>query len=181
MAWYSGLFDRIQSYTREKLKQIEFLFSKGLSPSQMNHQLREQSSIDPDRKRGIVPWDALSLWRAFRSEHAERMSVFPTRRSDYLRASMAQETTWLSKWDYRYLLDFKYDVRDPQTGTISTVSLTYGFRRLERWGRILDALERRIKSIADIPEEMEDPYNIQGREYVPGTIRVTGFFRTINQ
>jgi len=180
MAWYSSLFDKLQSYTIEKLRQIEFLFSKGLSPSAMNHQLREQSAIDPDRKRGIVPWDALNLWRAFRSEHRESIGSLPSRRSDYLRAYMAQETKWSSNFGYRYLMDFSYTVRDPLTGATNEVSLTYGFRRLVRWGKILDALQSRIHEIEEIPSSEGDPYNIQGREFVPGSIRVTGFYRTIN-
>jgi hypothetical protein len=181
MAWYSGVLDRLQSYTREKLRQIEFLFSKGFGPQQMNHQLKEQSSLDPDRKRGIVPWDALNLYRAFRDEHSDKLSSLPTSRSEYLRTSMAQETTWLSPSDFRYLLDFEYKVKDANTGEISTVPLTYGFRRLERWGKVLDALENRIHAIADIPEEEGDPYNIEGREYVPGSIVIRGFYRTTNR
>lgn len=180
MVWYSGLFERLQSYTIEKLKQIEFLFSKGLSPSAMNHQLREQSSTDPYLKRGIVPWDALALWKAFRAEHRESIGSLPTRRSDWLRAYMAQETKWSSNFGYRYLMDFSYTVRDPSTGALSEVSLTYGFRRLVRWGKLLDALQSRIEAIENIPESEGDPYSLEGRMFVPGSIRVTGFYRTIN-
>jgi len=56
-----------------------------------------------------------------------------------------------------------------------------GFRRLERWGKIQDAMQQRIDGMISISEEeQESIYTPLGSQFVPDSIRVTGFFRTLN-
>ena len=94
---------------------------------------------------------------------------------------MAQETVFKSNMGHRYLMDFSFDVRNVVTGKIETVHNTLGFRRLERWGKIQDAMTDRIDAMIAIGEqEQESIYLPLGSDYIPDSLNVTGFFRTLN-
>ena len=180
MAWYDTLLGRFSDYAQSKLRQLESLFAKGLGPQQANHIVKETSSIDPENRRGVAPWESLDAWRAFRGAQSDTTRALPTRRSDWLRASSATQTTFRSPFDYRYLIDFSYQVKNQVTGQLETVTNTLGFRRLQRWGKILDTIEDRIASLSNLEDEEAEEYGLQGRNYVPGTVTIRGFFRTQN-
>jgi len=92
---------------------------------------------------------------------------------------MAQPTHFRSGFDYRYLLDFEYQVRDSVTGEITTVANTLGFRRLERWGRITDRITDRIDKLKEASEEFENIYSVAGKTYVEDSVVIKGFYRTV--
>jgi hypothetical protein len=179
MAWYDGILDKISGYAREKLRQFESLFAKGLGPQQANHIVKEESALKEENRKGVQPWEALSLWREFNSGRTTSLESLPSGRSQWLRQSMAQPTHFRSGFDYRYLLDFEYQVRDSVTGEITTVANTLGFRRLERWGRITDRITDRIDKLKEASEEFENIYSVAGKTYVEDSVVIKGFYRTV--
>jgi len=95
--------------------------------------------------------------------------------------SMATESVFKSNMGHRYLMDFSFQVRNAVSGKIETIHNTLGFRRLERWGKVLDAMTDRIDAMIAISEqEQESIYTPLGSDYIPDTLQVTGFFRTLN-
>lgn len=181
MAWYDDIFSRLGEYARSKIRQFESLFSKGLGPQQANHYVKEASALKPENRQGVQPHEALNLWRAFNARRTTTLETLPTKRSQWLRQSMATETHFHSGFDYRYLLDFEFQVRNDVTGQIETVSNTLGFRRLERWGRIQDRMTDRINRLKEASEDIEDVYRVAGKTFVEGSLVVKGFYRTVMQ
>jgi len=176
-----GILRKLSDYGRSKLNQLRSLFAKGLGPQQANHVVKETSSINPFQRKGVQPHEALAIWRDFKTRKEESLASMPTMRSQRLYKSMATQTDFSSSMDHRYLIDFEFKVKNSVTGNIETVFNTLGFRRLERWGKIQDAMQKRVLDmIAISEEEQESIYTPLGSEYIDNTIKVTGFFRTLN-
>jgi len=176
-----GVLRKLSAYGRSKLNQLRSLFAKGLAPQAANHIVKETSSINPFHKKGVQPHEALAVWRDFKDRQTASLESLPTMRSKRLYQSMATQTDFSSGMDHRYLLDFQFDVINSVTGKRETVFNTLGFRRLERWGKIQDAMQQRIDGMISISEEeQESIYTPLGSQFVPDSIRVTGFFRTLN-
>ena len=181
MVDWTGVFSRLSDYAKSKFSQMQALFSKGLAPQAANHIIKETSALNPDEKKGVQPWEALAVWREFRSAAQQTLSNLPSMRSQWLRASLATPTTFSSPLDYRYLIDYEFQYINPRTGGIETVSNTIGFRRLQRWGGVLDMIENRIRSLADHPEGEEGSGGVPaGITIVDDSIVIKGFFRTQN-
>lgn len=180
MAWYSTLIDTISDYSKSKLRQLESLFSKGLSPQQANHIIKQTSSIQEYDRRGLLPWEAYQLWVNFREARDASIESLPSRRSDRLYAYQAVPTHFVSPMQHRYLLDYSYTMRNPVTGELSIHNSTMGFRRLARWGSILNRIEERIGAMLEVSERGDNYLLLQKLEFVPGSVSVSGFFRTQN-
>lgn len=180
MAWYSSLIDTISDYAKSKLRQLESLFTKGLAPQQANHIIKQTSSIQEYDRRGLLPWEAYQLWAQFKEARDESITSLPSMRSERLYAYQAVPTHFLSPMQHRYLLDYSYTMKNPVTGELSTHNSTMGFRRLARWGSILNRMEERITAMVEVAERGDNYLLLQKLEYVPGSISVTGFFRTQN-
>ncbi len=177
----ASIFDRLSRYAESKLGQLQALFGKGLGPQQANHIVKITSSINPFNQKGVQPFEALGLWKEFKERQTTTLESLPTMRSKRLMKSMATTTVFKSPLGHRYLMDFEFQVRNVVTGKIETIHNTLGFRRLERWGKVQDAMTDRINAMIAISEqEQESIYTPLGSDYIPETLVVTGFFRTLN-
>lgn len=128
-----------------------------------------------------MPHEALAVWRDFKDRQEQSLQSLPTMRSQRLYKSMATQTDFNSTMGHRYLIDFEFKVRNSITGQEETIYNTLGFRRLTRWGKVQDAIQERINAMIDISEEQQESiYTPLGSEYIPDSITISGFFRTIN-
>ena len=180
MAWYDQVWDKLQDYTKDKIRQLENLYSKGLSPQKANHQIKLQSAINEEDRRGIVPWDALNLCKIFKRNKDQSMASLPTRRSQRLTTLMAAPTTLRGSSKFRYLLNYSFDIEDSLTGERITKTLSMGLSRLDRWGKVLDRIEEGINTMQNIPKKEGDPYEWFGKQYVSGSVVITGFYSLNN-
>ena len=181
MAWYDNVWGKIGDYARSKIRQLESFFARGLGPQQANHLVKESSALQDENKKGVMPHESLLLWREFNASRSTTLESLPTMRSQWLRQSMSQTTHFRSGFSYRYLLDFTYQVRDSVTGEIREVGNTLGFRRLTRWGKVLDTIEDRISKLHAASEEYENIYSVAGSEFVQDSVVIKGFYRTVVQ
>ena len=181
MAWFSGLIDGLSQYARSKIKQLESLFAKGLAPQQANHYVKESSAIDPSKRKGLLPWEAYQLWQGFHAAKEDSLVMLPEKRSERLYASTAVPTHFISPMGHRYLLDYSFIAIDPRTGEETVSYATMGFRRLARWGSILDRLNERAQAMVQVAEDGENYAVLQNKTFKEGSIHVTGFYRTQNR
>lgn len=180
MAWYTGIIESLSDYAKGKIRQLESLFTKGLAPQQANHIIKETSSLDPTERKGLLPWEAYQLWKGFKQSQETSISSLPSMRSQRLYAYQAVPTHFVSPMQHRYLIDYSYTMRNPVTGELTTHNSTMGFRRLARWGSILNRIEERITAMIEVADRGDNYLLLQKLEYSPGTIQVIGFYRTQN-
>lgn len=181
MSWFSSLIDGLSTYAKSKLRQLESLFAKGLAPQQANHYIKESSALDPSKRKGLLPWEAYQLWTEFHAAKEDSLVMLPEKRSERLYASSAVPTHFISPMGHRYLLDYSFIVIDPRTGEETVTTATMGFRRLQRWGSILDRLNERARAMVTVAEEGENYAILQLKTFKEGSISVTGFYRTQNR
>lgn len=170
---------RLNRYEKSKLRQFENLLSKGLNPAQANRIVKETSSTNPERRKGIRPEIANRYAQRFSRQSKTTMQGFPTRRSERLLSSRATPTVMRSNpvFGHRYLLEIQFEARNPVTGMMETFHNTIGLQRLDRWGRIEDMIKERIIGL----EANSEHYFVTGFvDPVMDSIRVNEFLK-LNQ
>ena len=168
---------RINSYEKNKLPQFQALLSKGLSPAQANRIVKLQSATLPDERKGLRPEVANRYARRFTSQRDRSAAGFPTRRSDWLRSTLAAQSQFRSPIGNRYLLDFTFRAYNTKTGEFETISNTFGMETVDRWGRIQDDIQEQIMGLFDNQERYQLlDYQFPDLE----SIQIKGFYRTLN-
>lgn len=173
------LYDRISDYARGKLRQFETYLAKGLSPQIANHYVKEQSSYDDAKKRGLQPWEAYQIWKEFNASKQNSLSQIPTKKSDWIRASSFTQSEFRSPFGYKYLIEIKFRAYNQLTNEWTTTGNTIGLYRTITKGKLDEIIQHRMEELIRASDSMESPYIPQG--YLPDmdSIQIVGLYRTM--
>lgn len=171
-----GLFDKLSDYARGKLRQFEQYLSKGLSPQIANHYVKESSSINEASKKGIMPHEALAIWREFNDNRKNSLSSIPSKKSDWIRASAFVPTDFRSPFGYKYLVDIKFKTYNSITNEWQTVGNTIGLYRTTTKGRLDQIIQDRISELQRVSESGIEQYLPENGIPDLSTVEITGMY-----
>lgn len=166
---------RANQYEMGRKKHFLSLLSSGISPSKAQRIVKELSSTDPELRKGIRPAVANRWVKSFTRERRLSQSQLPTRRSDWLKASAAQELGWESAQGFKYHLRYEYRYFDENTQKWETTTRLIGLFRTDRWGNIKDMIESQLMAMKSQQAEM---YKMENQNIDFDSIKAVGWFRT---